>query len=605
MKKFALLSLLFLTLFACRKDVDESLTSEVTMGEPTTTTIPYNPEVEEVTATLFGIVTDENGVLIANAAVKLDNTSISTDEAGRFVFKDITMNALGTFVQIKKGGYFDASHRFFPEEGSVNYVTIAMLAKDNSGTFISNDGGVITTPDGVEIDFPANSIINANGTTYDGSVEVFAKWIDPTADNLQEIMPGNLQGIRIEDGAYQEVALASYGMVAVELESPNGAPLNLGNDLNATISFPVPDALLADAPAEIPLWSFNDTYGIWVQEGTATLTGNKYVGEVSHFSFWNCDYPYPLIELSGTVVTSDGTPVQNTTVKLTLDNGATGWGYTNGAGTFSGKVPKDEAFLIEIYQWSGCGEIYSDNIGPFSVDTDLGDIVVELDDLLEVSGTILNCDDNPVTNGWVNLTLDGTTYSYYINDGNFSTALHNCNDATELTVVAGDLDNLVTSDVLTYTVTNPLDLGVVKPCDNPLLEYFIVTIDNETTTFPNPFLILGGPDSTFFGSGFLPSSDFSFSVSMLDLTGTGVYNNDDVTNSDFFLPGSGASYYFMNCSNSGGQNLCGYTEINITQYAPNVGDTLLGTLEGVAEATDQNQNMVTLPFSAEFKIIRD
>lgn len=99
MKKFTLLSLLFLTLSACRKDVEEQVTTPETP----------NPNT---------VVSDYDPVII---------------------------------------------------------------------NFESSNGGTLSSAEGIALSFPANSIIDADGNTYDGTVNVDARWINPTADNLEGI----------------------------------------------------------------------------------------------------------------------------------------------------------------------------------------------------------------------------------------------------------------------------------------------------------------------------------------------------------------------------------------------------------------------------------
>ena len=48
------------------------------------------------------------------------------------------------------------------------------------------------------------------------------------------------------------------------------------------------------------VWGFLERMG--VEEGFATKTGSNYVGEVSHFSWWNCDVPINLVDFCLTVV---------------------------------------------------------------------------------------------------------------------------------------------------------------------------------------------------------------------------------------------------------------------------------------------------------------
>jgi len=223
MKKLSLFILIILTLSACRNNVEDELTSVTMITPPIVTTVDFELEVVEVVATLYGEVFDESGSPVSNASVTLDGNNTTTDDRGRFVFNDITMNQLGTFVLINKNGFFTGSKRFFPDNSSINYVRIPLLDRTNIGNFLADAGATISSPEGISIDFPANSIIDGNGNLYQGTVEVAARWIDPTADNLEEIMPGSLQGL-MPGGAQEigneleEVALASFGMMAVELE---------------------------------------------------------------------------------------------------------------------------------------------------------------------------------------------------------------------------------------------------------------------------------------------------------------------------------------------------------------------------------------------------
>ena len=75
-------------------------------------------------------------------------------------------------------------------------------------------------------------------------------------------------------------------------------------------------AQMSTAPATIPLWSFNETTGIWQEEGSATKVRNAYVGNVSHFSWWNCDLQSPQAILKVNVKNAAGIPTVNTVVAL-------------------------------------------------------------------------------------------------------------------------------------------------------------------------------------------------------------------------------------------------------------------------------------------------
>jgi len=597
------LCFLILNLFACRNDVDKDLSVEESQNEPNISIIDYVPEFVEVSATLYGKVLDESGTPMSGATVKLGNNTQTTDENGRFVFKEKSMNAKGTFITVEMDGFFQGSHRFFPKENAVNYSEVILLSKVKIGSFVSSNGGLVTSVEDIQLDFPANSIIQSNGESYEGEVEVYARFIDPTAQNINEIMPGDLQGVDMEG---EEVALGSFGMMAVELESTSGELLNLGNNLNATLTFPVPDELINNAPAEIPLWYFDDSFGIWVQEGKATLQGDAYVGAVAHFSFWNCDYPYPIVELSGQVLNEDGTPFAFAQVVLTMSNGFAGTGYTDGNGFFSGKVPENESFTLDLYSlyWNCISSLHTEEIGPFTEDAEIEVITTGQPGMYALSGDIVNCDNQPITNGLVEITLDNHTYDLYVDDGSFSVILHDCDNIEEITAVAINFDDLQESSVLTYTLTDPLDLGTIAACGNVLSEYLIVEIDGVTTTFNDPrFVAYPGADSTFLDAYILGPS-YNFNISMDEITGVGTYPGEDINFGFAYLPISNGLFATLECGNNTTGNDCGFNDLIITEFGA-IGENVIGTFSGESEFYTSNQAMVTLPYTASFKVKRE
>ena len=109
----------------------------------------------------------------------------------------------------------------------------------------------------------------------------------------------------------------------------------------------------------------------------ATKINGQYVGEVSHFSWWNCDAPFPLIELDLTLVDENDNPISAHKVGIDLGNNgnASNYSYSNNDGFISGKVPANLTLLLQI---SGlCDDIiYSTTIGPFTEDISLGNFTV-------------------------------------------------------------------------------------------------------------------------------------------------------------------------------------------------------------------------------------
>lgn len=489
MKKLAILSILLLLIFsACRKNIDETNITETTPDPPTLE--DYEPLVENINASVKGFVTDENDEPATGVTVSLNGQNTTTDAYGHFFFKDMTMNARGTFVKVEKAGYFEGSRRFFPLKDSESYIKIALLPKKFDYSFTAQNGGTITTTEGTSIIFKPNSIKTANGTLYTGEVQLATQWLDPTAESTFEQMPGNLQGVNTSN---EEVALISYGMMAVELRGTNGEKLNIANGSTATLSMPVPASLLTDAPTTIPLWSFNETYGVWAEEGKATLQNGKYVGEVSHFSFWNCDVPANMIYLKFRLVDENQNPLPYYIVTIKRSNGQVAYGYTHENGKGSGFVPVNESFTLEVLsQYCNHSVIYTQNIGPFSVDTDLNTITTSDANIntLIISGQLVNCDNEPIENGVALIKYGGSTRYYYTDNGNFEAVFTTCEEAIDnLEIIGVDLDNSVQSEIINTNIptSGQTDLAQIIICANQLENYIKVNVDGAEVVYLEAF----------------------------------------------------------------------------------------------------------------------
>jgi len=281
----------------------------------------------------------------------------------------------------------------------------------------------------------------------------------------------------------------------VELYSSAGDVLHIAAGKQAEISMPVPSSLSGSAPAGIPLWYYDLEQARWVEEGSAQRVGNKYVGKVSHFSFWNCDYPNNLIKISGNVF------IQNNTVPasgalIAIDDpqtGITGFGYVNSDGSFSGYIPQNTPLTISISVFSGnCyNQVYGPvGIGPFSSDTQLPDIILNPspNDAITVEGTLVDCNQQAVSDGyaaiWVN-DYQYSTFAFTDANGRFSVVFPVCPPIYNIKVVGFDLTSVNKSDTFyIYNTTALVDVGTLTACTG-LDQYFRLKIDGNQYLLPN------------------------------------------------------------------------------------------------------------------------
>lgn len=481
MKRIGLLSLVILMIFtSCRKDT-EVVTVTETPDDPVITNIDdWQPRIENINGDLDGFIYDENQEPVQDASVNLNGQIVSTDERGHFEYTGVEMNSKGAYLKVEKEGYFLGSRRFFPRAATRNHVRIQMLELGTGETVNSAVENVVSTNGNASVTFPAGAIADASGAAYEGEFTVHAKWLNPSAPETMNQMPGNLQGVNT---LAEEQALKTLGMMAVELRDMSGNELNIAEGQTATLRMPVPENLSANAPAEIPLWSFEETVGIWVEEGTATLQGGVYVGEVSHFSFWNCDIPTDYTDISMTFQSSNGAPLTNVQISITSANFGTAYGWTDSQGYVAGIIPANESLVIEVFSYACAEAVFSGTYGPFSTATDLG--VITVDGFTTLSGSVVNCDGDAVDSSVLAVDADGQAQYYYLQASDFNLTVLTCANASSVSLTAIDLLTLEESAAVSVTPNTDNDLGTISACGSVTSENILtITIDGgETYTY--------------------------------------------------------------------------------------------------------------------------
>ncbi|MDR6339161.1 hypothetical protein HNQ91_002212 [Filimonas zeae] len=452
---------------------------------------PYTPEPG--VATISGRVTDERKMPVSGAVVKAGATGIATtDVDGRFTIKNVSIDKKAGAIRVEKDSFFTGVKTLVVGAGNENNVAVQLLRKKVAGTFSAASGGTVTLPSGGgKVAFPAEGVMNeATKAAYTGTVTTSAFFFDPTAAGFENIIPGALRGL---DSNNRETGLQSFSMIAVELTGANGQKLQLAAGKTATITFAIPAGLRAQAPATIPLWYLNETTGLWKEEGRATRQGNTYVGTVTHFSYWNCDAPFELVDFSAIIKAQSGDPLPNAKVVLQATGAADslsiyGSGLTGADGYTGGKVPAGRTLKMQVLD--KCGNLlYSKIIGPFTGKADLGNVTVTYNGgIVTFSGTAVNCSDAPITNGYVTITLDGAVNRATVTNGSFSLAIPRCiSTAATASVVAYDLVALAEGTAKEVAVNGTtVNAGQLKACGTSLEQFFTYSVNGVEYNFTAP-----------------------------------------------------------------------------------------------------------------------
>ncbi len=348
-------------------------------------------ELVEVTVVGKAIIIDGPHVLnLGYAQINLGDYEARTTYDGHFSFTKVKVKKSGAVISYTPGTHHDlmpAFQKIYPEAGKTYFVEITSLPPTFSSNNIIGNGGLVETPE-FSIDFSTSEFVDESGASVSSPISIKAAYIDPTNPMHSGTVPGDFVGL---DSEQSFVSLASYGMIAVELQKEGtNEKVNLAPGSHANIKVKVPEKMMENnVPLRIPLWHLNESNGIWEEEGEALLVGNYYHGKVSHFSFWNCDAPFPVTSLTGYVSQEDGTPIPNLTIRLTMTMGASSYGTTDSEGNFKGMIPSNEELLLEIIELNGTGEtiIYSSTIGPFSSPATINIILGEEEQSLITSVT--------------------------------------------------------------------------------------------------------------------------------------------------------------------------------------------------------------------------
>lgn len=458
----------------------------------------------KISSSVSGFVTDENDAAVMGATVVVGSSTITTDKYGYFEVKNAQVVKTAAVVTVNKPGYFKGIKTYMATEGKSAFFRIKLIPKIIAGTVNAASGGTVTLPNGLSVKLNAGTIVNAStNAQYNGSVNVAAYWINPAATDLPNIMPGDLRGINTE-GALK--LLQTYGMAAVELTGSSGELLQIVNGQKATLTFPIPSSISGTAPASIPLWYFDETKGLWKQEGSATKTGNIYTGEVGHFSYWNCDYPFPnSVQFDCTLVDANGNPLPNLEVWINYPSGQiTGChGTTNENGYATGPIPANSQLVLKVYSNApGCNNvaIHSQNFTTTSSNISLGTITVSNNsNTAVVTGTLKDCNNQPVTNGYVMMYLGNQFSRFNVSNGNFSFSTFICGNNNTAMFIGGDIATNQESSVLNYTLQSGANnIGNLMACGTTTNEFVNYSVNgiNYSVTLPTDTIHVYGSNTS-------------------------------------------------------------------------------------------------------------
>jgi hypothetical protein len=370
---------------------------------------PTGPGPVDHTGSISGIVQGGAKAPIDGALVEVGNLSATTNQDGYFSISSVPAGS--ALVDITLAGYLSVHRVVDVLEDQNIHLTNIYLPQAESFTVDGAAGGTAMTGDGDgSVIFGANAFEDAAGTPYTGDVTVEVTAMLPEDETFYDAFPGAFEGQRTDGTTVQFV---SYGFMGVNLYSTSKAPLQLASGQTATLSLAVSSTFAKQAPATIPMWYFDEATGIWREEGEATLVGERYEAQVSHFTTWNWDLPVTDIsQLQGWVHNDQGQPVQNARVfSQGVDFAILDEALTNASGFFSVRALKNAYSDVWAIKGSFASEATRHYVGEASPDT-LPDPLVLVEPAFAVTLTWGIAPDDLDSHLLIPMTWD-VSYTYY------------------------------------------------------------------------------------------------------------------------------------------------------------------------------------------------
>lgn len=386
----------------CRKD------------ETTSKVVDSTQVMDSENVTFFIVVVDEDGKLLdeSNLTIADDSELYVSDENGVYVIENLDVPDVGRRITIKREGYYTQVKMLNGRSNSTKTMEVILVKVTESILINSGEEGVLNG--GGRLRLPSK-LQTLNGSEYTGPVSVQSHYYDPNNANYIQEGPGNMLGLNSSD---EYVLLGSLGMYFIELSHPEtGEELIIPEGNTARISFPVASSQAGDILASVPLWSMDEDLGIWQYEGDASLIDDMLVADVSHFSWWNCDLPYPFVPFCATFLDGNGDVVSGLKVNAYISNQGFGNDVTDTEGKIYGKLPREQ--LIDLRLRYHNEDLESIQIGPF-LDPPI-DITVSILEIPRVIGKVVDCNLMSINNGYGLVNLENGVIPIVINeDGSFS-----------------------------------------------------------------------------------------------------------------------------------------------------------------------------------------
>jgi len=286
-----------LLLSACVSEPREPVDLGETGGDP-----------RALPGSIHGVVRTPGGSFVPGVSVGFGDREATTDSRGFFQIPGVDPGP--GVIKASREGWSSTQRAVDVPSDAVTQVELHLLFMSHGSIEVAEPGpAAVVDEGGVRVEFVKGTFTDDDGVAVQGPIDVAIALINDS--DAMHAAPGDMLAA---DGG-DPFPLESYGMVEVVLTA-GGAPVTFSG--SALLSYPlVADHGFADGDP-IPLWSFDEPSNLWLAEGEGVVDNDRFVAEVSHFTWWNADKP--LLEttcVSGVLSMPNGSPAIGFTVNGT------------------------------------------------------------------------------------------------------------------------------------------------------------------------------------------------------------------------------------------------------------------------------------------------
>ena len=229
-----------------------------------------------------------SGSPVDHAQVILNQAPVQTDARGEFAVK--VPDAPRFVLNVSKIGYALSSRVYYGRNTGMKIP----LDPSTAQTVNAGSGGTLEFPcerkregngncqKGIVLKLGAGALVDKNGHPFAGTATMEAFQYDTSLPNP---IPGD------QGGTFggKTVRLSTYGAFYLQPHDGAGNPLQMAPGKKVDVSMPIEGPLLGGAPGNIPFFRYDEDTGMWKELGKLTRAGDRYVGQVDHFSAFNAD----------------------------------------------------------------------------------------------------------------------------------------------------------------------------------------------------------------------------------------------------------------------------------------------------------------------------